>query len=172
MLDVDRRLRQRAEKRAPPCPGMSERKNAPQGDFLPRLRRVQLHHAAYNFLFHNFWILIYNKVCSTEASLPASAPNLRQHLDRDLFFHRQLDRAGLQYLGADGRQFQHFLIAYFIDLACAVDDARISRIDAVHIGIDIAARRALQRQLKQRPTADVSEPPRPSVAMRPSGAMP
>ena len=62
-----------------------------------------------------------------------------EHLHRHIFFHRNLDRARLQHLGADGGQLQHFLIGYFLHFARLGHDAGICGVDAIDIGIDIAA---------------------------------
>ena len=59
--------------------------------------------------------------------------------DADLLLHRQPDRARLQHLGADAREFEHLFIGDAAELAGARDDARVGGVDAVHIGIDIAA---------------------------------
>ena len=63
----------------------------------------------------------------------------RQNLHAHALFHRQPDRAGLQHLGADAREFEHFLIGHIIELARARDDARVGGIDAVDVGVDVAA---------------------------------
>src|SRR3546814_2409728 len=60
-------------------------------------------------------------------------------LDADAFLHRQADRAGLEHLGADAREFEHLLIGDIIKLAGASDDPRVGRVNTVNIGVDIAA---------------------------------
>ena len=61
-----------------------------------------------------------------------------QHLHAHTLLHRQFNRPRLQDLGANGREFKHFLIGNPLKLAGARHNARIGRIDPIHIGIDIA----------------------------------
>ena len=63
----------------------------------------------------------------------------RAHECTDLVRHRELDRAHLQHLGAERGHFQHFLEGDAVEPARLRHDARIGRIDAVDIGIDVAA---------------------------------
>ncbi len=62
-----------------------------------------------------------------------------QHAHPHLLVHRQLDAAGLQDFSPDRGQFQHLLVGDLGQLAGLRDDARVGGIDAVHIGIDVAA---------------------------------
>jgi hypothetical protein len=56
---------------------------------------------------------------SSQTSVPASSIVLeaRQHPQLHLVAHRQLDRAGLQHLGAERGQLQHFLEGDAVELA-------------------------------------------------------
>ena len=63
----------------------------------------------------------------------------RAHVEPDLIHHRQFDRAHLQHLGAERSHFQHFLERHFGEPARLRHDARVGRVDAVDVGIDIAA---------------------------------
>ena len=62
-----------------------------------------------------------------------------KHLHAHTLLHRQFNRTRLQDLGANGREFKHFLIGNPLKLAGARHNARVGRIDAIHIGIDITA---------------------------------
>jgi hypothetical protein len=83
--------------------------------------------------------------------------------------HGQFDRAHLQHLGAERGHFQHFLEGDLRQALRLRHDARIGRVDAVDIGVDIAA---VGLDAAAMATALVSDPPRPSVAIRLSGATP
>ena len=83
--------------------------------------------------------------------------------------HRHLDRARLQDLGALRRHFEHLLVRDFSQLARLFNDARVGRIDAVHIGEDIAA---LGFQRRRERHGRGSDPPRPNVVTRPHGPSP
>ncbi|OWK25321.1 hypothetical protein AJ87_11245 [Rhizobium yanglingense] len=61
------------------------------------------------------------------------------HEGTDLVYHGKLDRADLQHLGAERGHFEHFLESDLFQSTRLRHDARIGRIDAVDIGIDIAA---------------------------------
>ena len=63
----------------------------------------------------------------------------RQHLNAHPLVHRQLDAAGLQHLGADRGQLQHLLVADPRELARLRHDARIGGVDAIDVGVDVAA---------------------------------
>ncbi len=62
----------------------------------------------------------------------------RAHVELDLIHHRQFDRAHLQHFGAQRSHFQHFLERHFGKPARLRHDARVGRVDAVDVGIDIA----------------------------------
>ena len=51
---------------------------------------------------------------------------------------RHLDRAGLQHLRAGRRQLEHLVVGDAVDLARVGDDPRVGRVDAVHVGVDLA----------------------------------
>ena len=63
----------------------------------------------------------------------------RAHEGLHLVHHRHLDGANLQHLGAKRRHFQHFLEGDPVEPTRLGHDARIGRIDPVHVRIDIAA---------------------------------
>ncbi len=63
----------------------------------------------------------------------------RKHLHDHAFLHGEADRACLQHLGADRGQFEHLFIGDEVELAGACNDARIGGIDAVNVGVDVAA---------------------------------
>ncbi len=68
-----------------------------------------------------------------------------EHLQPDLVQHRQLDRAGLQHLGAQRCQLQHLLVGNAVDLARPALDAGVGGVDAVDVGVDVAALGAKRR---------------------------
>ena len=72
-------------------------------------------------------------------SLPSGLVERRQHLHAHMMVHRQLDRARLQDLGALRRHLEHLLVGDLVDLARLLDDPRIGRVDAVDVGVDVAA---------------------------------
>ena len=59
--------------------------------------------------------------------------------------HGELDRAHLQHLGAERRHLQHLLEGDLVQPPRLRHDARIGRIDAVDVGVDVAAVRADRR---------------------------
>ena len=61
-----------------------------------------------------------------------------KHLHDHAFLHGEADRAGLQHLGADRSQLQHFLIGDEVQLAGTRHDARVCGVDAVDVGVDVA----------------------------------
>src|SRR5262249_60535947 len=65
----------------------------------------------------------------------------RTHEDAHIMHHSKLDRAYLQNLGAERREFQHFLIGDALEALRARHDARIAGVDAVDVGVDVAALR-------------------------------
>ena len=62
-----------------------------------------------------------------------------EHLQRQIVAHREADRAGLQHLGADRSELEHFLIGDDRQLARARHDPGIGGVDAVDVGVDVAA---------------------------------
>ena len=64
--------------------------------------------------------------------------------------HRQLDRAGLQHLGAERGHLQHLLVGDLLELARLGNDARIGGVDAVDIGEDVAAIGLQRRRQRHR----------------------
>jgi hypothetical protein len=53
--------------------------------------------------------------------------------------HCQLDRACLQDLGALRGHLEHLLISHLVDLARSLDDSWVACVDAIDVGIDVAA---------------------------------
>ena len=47
---------------------------------------------------------------SSQTSVPGTSSKLEQHLQPHLVAHGELDRAGLQHLGAEARELQHLLV--------------------------------------------------------------
>ena len=100
------------------------------------------HDAGDQFLFH-LVILVHHQ----RARRVGEA---RQHLHNHFFLHGQFDRPRLQHLGAHAGQFQHFFIGDAMQFAGARHDARIGRVDAIHISIDVAAIRLQRRRHRHR----------------------
>ena len=62
----------------------------------------------------------------------------RQHAQLDLVLARELDRADLQHLRAQARHLEHFLEGDGVEPPRLGNDARIGRVDAVDVGVDLA----------------------------------
>ena len=63
----------------------------------------------------------------------------RAHEDAHVVHHAELDRAHLQDLGAERGHFQHLLERDLVEAARLRHDARIGGVDAVDVGVDVAA---------------------------------
>ncbi len=63
----------------------------------------------------------------------------RAHEGAHLVHHGELDRAHLQHLGAERGHFQHLLEGDPVEPPGLGDDARIGGVDAVDVGVDVAA---------------------------------
>jgi hypothetical protein len=92
-----------------------------------------------------------------------------QNLHPNLVAHREFHAAGLKHLRAERGEFEHLLVGDFRQLARLLGDARIGGVDAVDVGVDVAA---LGPERRGEGDRLVSDPPRPSVVIRPSGLMP
>ena len=51
---------------------------------------------------------------------------------------RELDRAGLEHLGAEARHLEHLVVGDPVELLRLGDDVRVGGVDAVHVGVDLA----------------------------------
>jgi len=60
------------------------------------------------------------------------------HVDAHVVLLGEFDGARLQHAGAKAGQLQHLVVADLVDLARVLADARISRIDAVDVGVILA----------------------------------
>src|SRR5579871_1269970 len=63
----------------------------------------------------------------------------RTHEKAYLLLHRKLDRADLQHLGAERGHLQHLLEGDLVEALRLLRDVGIGRIDAVDVGVDVAA---------------------------------
>ena len=63
----------------------------------------------------------------------------RAHENRHLVHHAELDRAHLQHLGAERGELQHFLERDLVHAPGARHHARVGGVDAVDVGVDVAA---------------------------------
>ena len=90
-------------------------------------------HTGHCIAFHDFLLGADQRACILVIILKT-----RQHPQADAKPHRQLDRAGLQHLGPQRGQFQHLLKGDLVELARLVRDARVRRVNAIHIGVDVA----------------------------------
>ena len=70
---------------------------------------------------------------------PASGVEGRKHAGRHPVQHGDFDRAGLQHLGAQRRHLQHFLVGDLLQPPRLGHDARVGGVDAVDVGVDVAA---------------------------------
>ena len=64
----------------------------------------------------------------------------RAHEDAHVVHHAELDRAHLQHLRAERSEFQHLLIGDLVEALGARHHPRVGGVDAVHVGVDVAAR--------------------------------
>ena len=62
----------------------------------------------------------------------------RQHAQPDFVLAGEFDRADLQHLRAEARHFEHFLEGDGLEPARLGHDARIGRINAVDVGVNLA----------------------------------
>ena len=85
---------------------------------------------------------------SSQISVPGGVPcgsmssglsKLERTKMRHLVHHAELDRAHLQHLGAERGQLQHFLEGDLVEALRARHDARVGGVDAVDVGVDVAA---------------------------------
>src|SRR3954452_2864253 len=92
--------------------------------------------------------------------------------------HRHLDGARLQYPRSLRCHLEHLLIGDSTQLAGIGNDTRIGGIDPVHIGEDVATLglegggKRDRRSIRAAAAAEVPEPPRPGVVIRPRGPTP
>ncbi len=96
--------------------------------------------AGDDLLFHDF-CLVANKG-SRRRRLRIDVFRLdetRAHEDAHIVHHAELDRAHLHDLGAERGQLQHFLERDLVEAARLRHDARVGGVDAVDVGIDVAA---------------------------------
>ena len=63
----------------------------------------------------------------------------RPHIELDPVNHRHFDRAHLQDLRAERGHFEHFLERDLVEPARLGNDARVGGVDAVDVGVDVAA---------------------------------
>ena len=90
--------------------------------------------AGDRFLFHDVFLV-------AKQSAAHIGREGRKHPGRHPVQHGDFHRAGLQHLGAQRGHFQHFLEGDFLQPPRLGHDARVGGIDAIHVGIDVAARR-------------------------------
>ena len=113
--------------------------------------------------------------------VPSASAERRAHLSgTSNFLANSIDR-GVHDAGADAGQLEHLVVADDVDLAGLGDEPRVGGVDAVHVGVDLAADRRRSGGVAgrgrassraARATAVVSEPPRPSVVMLSFSSMP
>ena len=124
-VDIDAGLGQRPEDRRRHARPVGHPKESNLG-LVPAVRD-----AAYQYLLHDLVLIDH------EGAL--SVAEARQHLHRHPVLHSHLDGAGLQHPGAQRGHLQHLLVGDPIKFPRSRHDPRIGRVDAVHVGIDIAA---------------------------------
>ena len=84
----------------------------------------------------------------------------RAHVELDLVHHRHFDRAHLQDLGAERGHFEHFLERHLVEPPRLRHDARVGRVDAVDVGVDVAAVGADRRGERHRRRVRAAAPER------------
>ena len=63
----------------------------------------------------------------------------RQNAQGQVFAHCETDRADLQHFCADAGKLEHLLERHLVELARLRHDARVGGVDAVDVGVDVAA---------------------------------
>ena len=63
----------------------------------------------------------------------------RPHEDAHIMHHSELDRAHLHHLGAERSELQHLLISDPFQALRTRHDARIAGVNAIDVGVDVAA---------------------------------
>ncbi len=103
--------------------------------------------AGHDFLFHDL-VLVHHQG-ATRAFLRRVLER-GQHLDPHVLLHRQFHAARLQHAGADRGELQHLLVGDLIQLAGPGNDSRVGRVDAVDVGVDVAAVGLQRRRQRHR----------------------
>ena len=85
---------------------------------------------------------------------------MQRHVESLRVFHATQGK----HLGAARRHFQHRLVVDDGDTACSRHNARIGGEHAIDVGVDLAY---VASSATAKATAEVSEPPRPSVVASP-----
>ena len=93
----------------------------------------------------------------------------RTHMDCHAVVFAVFYRARLHYACAEAGKFKHFGKGNFVKLTGVRHNARVSSVNAVHIGINIADACIKPAAMA---TAVVSLPPRPRVVISPLPVMP
>ena len=102
--------------------------------------------AGDNFFFHDLVLIHHQRAGQVLAQYIGIVLKAAEHLNAHAFVHRQFDTAGLQHFRTDRGQLQHFLIGDLPQFAGFRHDPRVRRIDAIDIGIDVAAIRLQRRR--------------------------
>ncbi len=123
--------------------------------------------AGDNFLFHDL-VLVHHQGAGQRclSLLRRRISEARQHLHPHPLLHRQLDATGLQHLGAHRGQLQHLLVGDLGQPPRLGHDARVGRVDAVHIRIDVAAIRLQRRRQRHRRGVGAAAPQRGDAMVR------
>ena len=70
--------------------------------------------------------------------VPGFSFKTRANFEHDSKFFGKFNRARLHHLGAEAGQFEHFIIGNLRQFLARWHNARIGRVNAVHVGIDLA----------------------------------
>ena len=127
-VDVDVVFRQRTEE----CGGNAGAVGDPNQRDLGLVACIR--DAADDLLFHDFSFVDHKRSRRVGKG--------RAHPEADPVVHGDFNRAGIQDLGALRGHLEHFLVGDPVELACPGDDTGIAGVDAVDIGVDVAARGA------------------------------
>src|SRR6185437_7098531 len=96
--------------------------------------------AGDDLLFHDFTLVADERAGWRLMRVDVFRPfEAGAHEDVHLVHHAELDRAHLHHLGAERGKLQHFLVGYLVETARCFDHARIGGVNAVDVGIDVAA---------------------------------
>ena len=114
-------------------------------------------------LFHGFIFLVRDQ---RALRVRLGILKRRQHAELHLVLAREFDGADLQHLRSEARHFQHFLERHRIEAARFGHDARIGRIDAIDVRVDLAFRGAKCRCERNTGRVGASAPEGSDVAIR------
>ena len=123
--------------------------------------------AGHHVLFHDVLLLANQRAQFRIGGIVEG----RAHVEPDPVHHRRLDRAHLQHLGAERGQLEHFLERHLVEPARLGHHARVGGVDAVDVGVDVAAVGVERRGERHRRGVRAAAPERRHPAARRMNAL-